>query len=63
MNLKKLFPYISQNLNDILLHFTMKMSNFYENIENIIDDLNNAVSKLPPVNNPTAKHCKTNYRE
>jgi hypothetical protein len=51
MNLKKLYPYISKKLNDILLHFTVNTSNYYENIENIIDDLNNAVSELPIVNN------------
>ena len=49
MNLKKLFPYISEELNDILLHFTVNTNIFYENIKNIIEDLNNAVSKFKQV--------------
>jgi serine/threonine protein kinase len=47
MNLKKLFPYVSKKLNDILLHFTVDTNIFYENIESMIDDLNDAVSELP----------------
>jgi hypothetical protein len=47
MNLKKLYPYISRKLNDILLHFTINTKIFYENIEDIIYDLNDALSEFP----------------
>jgi hypothetical protein len=50
MNLKKLFPYISKKLNDLLIRFAVSTDIFYENIESIIDDLNNAVSELPASN-------------
>ena len=47
MNLYKLFPYISKKLNDILLHFTFNTRVFYENIESISEDLNDAISEFP----------------
>ena len=50
MNLKKLFPYISEKLNYILLHFTVSTAIFYEDIKSIIDDLSEAVSELSIVN-------------
>jgi serine/threonine protein kinase len=46
MNLKKLYPYISKEVNDILLHFTVNTDTFYENMDSIIEDLYTAVSKL-----------------
>lgn len=60
MNLKKLFPYISDKLSDILLHFTLNSNRFYENIENIIDDLNTAVSVLP---NDKPDNCSSSQKE
>jgi serine/threonine protein kinase len=38
MNLKKLFPYIPEKLNDILLNFTIKPPHFYKNIDEFIDE-------------------------
>ena len=39
MNLTKIFPYIPETLNNILLHFTWGAELFYEHIDEIIDDL------------------------
>jgi len=38
MNLKKLYPYIPDSLNDILLHFTIKPRDYYLNIRQLLDD-------------------------
>ncbi len=38
MNLKKLFPYIPDSLNDILLHFTIKPKVYYTNMTKLIRD-------------------------
>ncbi|MFC1553612.1 hypothetical protein ACFL7D_03160 [candidate division KSB1 bacterium] len=50
INLKKLFPYISDKLNNTLLHFSVDTKNFYERIDQLIDDLGDAVSDLPDPN-------------
>jgi serine/threonine protein kinase len=39
MNLQKLFPYISDRLNDILLHFTANTTRFYESVSQIVSDM------------------------
>ncbi len=39
MNLKKLFPYIPDELNNILLHFSEGASVFYETVEEFTEDL------------------------
>ena len=38
MNLGKLYPYISQRLNDILLHFTINPAKNYSNMDQLCDD-------------------------
>lgn len=38
MNLKKLFPYIPDSLNDILLHFTIRPKDYYLNISQLLAD-------------------------
>jgi hypothetical protein len=43
MNLKKLFPYIPEQLNDILLHFSKGSNVFYETVDEFMEDLNKAV--------------------
>jgi serine/threonine protein kinase len=40
MNLRKLYPFISPILNDILLHFSRRSELFYELSEELIEDLN-----------------------
>lgn len=39
MNLKKLYPYIPNGLNDILAHFTLGANIFYESVDEVVDDL------------------------
>lgn len=39
MNLKKLFPYIPSELNDILAHFTSGSEVFYDSVDEILGDL------------------------
>ncbi|MBA2880839.1 hypothetical protein HNR65_001157 [Desulfosalsimonas propionicica] len=44
MNLKKVYPYVPEGLNDILMHFSRGTQVFYENIDEFLDDLRNAVA-------------------
>ncbi len=46
MNLKKLFPYIPERLNDILLHFTLNTTRFYETTSQIVADMGEAFGDL-----------------
>jgi hypothetical protein len=39
MNLKKLYPYIPNGLNDILAHFTLGANIFYESVDEVVEDL------------------------
>jgi len=38
-NLKKIYPYIPESLNSILMHFSKGANLFYENTEQLLDDL------------------------
>ena len=38
MNLKKLYPYIPESLNNILMHFTIKPEKYYENMDQLLED-------------------------
>ncbi|MBI5116461.1 hypothetical protein HZA56_08305 [Candidatus Poribacteria bacterium] len=49
MNLQKLFPYIPDRLNDILLHFTVSTTRFYESMAQIISDVSSALDEMPGV--------------
>jgi len=44
VNLKKLYPYIPESLNDILLHFSNGTPVFYESMDELLDDLRTAAS-------------------
>ncbi|MFW6333985.1 MAG: protein kinase [Desulfosalsimonas sp.] len=44
VNLKKIYPYIPEGLNDILMHFSRGSTVFYETIDEFMEDLNNAVA-------------------
>ena len=46
MNLKKLYPYIPDDLNNILLHFSRKSEIFYENTKELLEDLYQAIASL-----------------
>lgn len=47
MNLQKLFPYIPDRLNDILLHFAVNTTRFYESTSQIVSDMDEALEELP----------------
>jgi hypothetical protein len=46
-NLKKLYPYIPDNLNRILMHFSKGAQIYYDNTVQLIDDLRETQSALP----------------
>lgn len=46
VNLRKLFPYIPSQLNDIFLHFSLGTSVFYDTVDEFIDDLRRYVESL-----------------
>jgi len=46
INLKKVFPYIPADLNDVLMHFSYGTRDFYETVEEIIEDLRPVAERL-----------------
>ncbi len=44
LNLKMIYPYMPEGLNDILMHFSKGTPIFYETIDELLEDLNRAVS-------------------
>jgi hypothetical protein len=46
MNLRKLFPWIPAALNDVLMHFSYGTADFYESVDEVIDDLRPVVRSL-----------------
>lgn len=46
VNLKKVYPYVPDELNLILLHFAMSADIFYENTDQLLHDLHEAGEKL-----------------
>jgi hypothetical protein len=46
INLRKLYPQIPKPLNDILMHFSRKANVFYEQVDEIIEDLNRCIYLL-----------------
>lgn len=46
VNLAKLFPYIPDSLNNILMHFSKSSSVFYETVDELCDDLADAIELL-----------------
>lgn len=47
MNLKKLYPYISDELNNILMRFSIGAEKNYETVFELLEDLQEAIDKLP----------------
>lgn len=43
MNLKKLYPYIPNDLNDILRHFSYGATIFYESVDEVLEDLKKCI--------------------
>ncbi|RJP23228.1 MAG: protein kinase family protein [Candidatus Abyssobacteria bacterium SURF_5] len=46
MNLQKLFPYIPDSLNDILLHFAVNTNRFYTSISQIVSDIDATLEEM-----------------
>lgn len=46
-NLKKLYPYLPEGLNRVLMHFSASSPVFYERVEEIIADLRPVLDQLP----------------
>ncbi len=46
INLKKLFPYMPDRLNDILMRFSLNTTAFYESTKQIIDDIELVIEEL-----------------
>ena len=49
INLKKLFPYIPDSLNEVMLHFSQGAEVFYERAEELLEDLEACAADLPSV--------------
>jgi hypothetical protein len=49
MNLKKLYPYIPERLNNILLHFTIKPKDYYVNIGQLLEDYRRMLERDFPI--------------
>lgn len=47
VNLRRLFPYIPQELNDVLMHFAAGSEVFYESVEEFLEDLVPCLDYLP----------------
>ena len=46
LNLRKLFPYLPVELNEILMHFSYGTTRFYETATDLLRDLESAVEAL-----------------
>ncbi len=46
VNLAKLFPYIPDSLNNIMMHFSKSSPVFYETVDELYDDLADAIELL-----------------
>lgn len=46
MNLKKIFPYLPKKLNDIFMHFSINTTNFYNDVPQILNDVNEVLDTL-----------------
>ncbi len=47
MNLKKLYPYLPEQLNNVLRHFSAGSTVFYRRVEELMEDLGPALEELP----------------
>lgn len=56
MNLKKIYPYISDGLNDILMRFSAGREDHYDNLAEMVEDLYEVILQLPkdPLETPLA---------
>ena len=47
MNLKKIYPYLPESLNNVLLHFSSGAGVFYERVDELMAELTPAIAELP----------------
>ncbi|UCC60549.1 MAG: hypothetical protein JSV02_01605, partial [Dehalococcoidia bacterium] len=47
MNLKKIYPYISERLNDVLLRFSIGTEDYYWTMSELMDDICRAIPDIP----------------
>ena len=47
MNLKKVFPYLPERLNRVLMHFAAGSRVFYQRVEELLEELLPAIEELP----------------
>jgi hypothetical protein len=48
-NLRKIYPYIPQRLNRVLMHFSLGAEVYYEETHELLEDLGEAREDLPAV--------------
>lgn len=53
-NLRKVYPYLPEELNRVLMHFAAATPVFYEHVEELLAELRPALDKLPPPEEETA---------
>ena len=51
MNLKKIYPYIPERLNNVLLHFSGYATVFYESVDELLGDLRDAMRDIEGISN------------
>ncbi|UCC60865.1 MAG: serine/threonine protein kinase [Dehalococcoidia bacterium] len=47
MNLRKIYPYIGERLNNVLMHFSKGSSKYYRTIYQVTEDLRGAIAEVP----------------
>ena len=46
MNLRKLFPYLNRQLNDVLMRFSVGTTHFYGRVDQVAEELGNALDSM-----------------
>ena len=62
MNLRKAYPYIPEELNRVLLHFSGGAEIFYDTINEVLEDLGDAVSRLITPDTAGGETCHSDSR-
>ena len=52
MNLRKVFPYIPTDLNNVLMRFSLRSEVFYDSVDELVDDLRGCLERLAPAEVP-----------
>lgn len=47
MNWRKLYPYVPERLNRVLMHFSVGAEIYYESVDEIVEDLGDALESMP----------------